>query len=399
MSYKTHLGKNKREQLKSRMDDFTSFLWANHDMFKEFGAFIVGGKDALKFYNGSNFTNQYAKPQFEGASPLLTGVNFDVQKIEFTMGVYWFTIEEYRQLLNLLHPYEVNDLVFGFADQWRYYVKLNSRKDSTRYFLEYDNDGNARYYTEIKLTFEVQGDSCAQSRTSYQLSLFSGETSTTSLTSLDDFIYSKEEMNCLSFKLELINKKTPVSDLPTPFKFGFSIAGVAGPVALSPFTFPAWGLWPDKVADTEALLDEGYYIFLTASIPINDQTDNEIGLCGIKLKNLSSINDAPANFLTLLYNSDTGLLTLQQGYNSPRLLSLASSTGTGQRMVDFLETNKCFLPGKLSEYISENQFQNIQFHLYFTTNLTLNAEVAVAEDQKTKLNNIIFESYARTNVI
>jgi hypothetical protein len=72
--------------------------------------------------------------------------------------------------------------------------------------------------------------------------LLSGETSTTSLTSLDDFIYSKEEMNCLSFKLELINKKTPVSDLPTPFKFGFSIAGVAGPVALSPFTFPAWGL-------------------------------------------------------------------------------------------------------------------------------------------------------------
>lgn len=146
------------------------------------------------------------------------------------------------------------------------------------------------------------------------------------------------------------------------------------------------------------MLDEGYYIFLTASIPINKK-DNEIGLCGIKLKNLSSINDAPANFLTLLYNSDTGLLTLQQGYNSPRLLSLASSTGTGQRMVDFLETNKCFLPGKLSEHISANQFQNIQFNLYFTTNLTLNAEVTVTEDQKTKLNNIIFESYARTNVI
>lgn len=88
MSYKTNLGKNKRAQLKSRMDDFTSFLWASHDMFEEFGAFIVGGKDALKFYNGSNFTNQYAKPQFEGASPLLTGVNFDVQKIEFTIGVY-----------------------------------------------------------------------------------------------------------------------------------------------------------------------------------------------------------------------------------------------------------------------------------------------------------------------
>jgi hypothetical protein len=51
MSYKTNLSKNKRAQLKSHMDDFTSFLWANHDMFEEFGAFIVGGRDALKFYN------------------------------------------------------------------------------------------------------------------------------------------------------------------------------------------------------------------------------------------------------------------------------------------------------------------------------------------------------------
>lgn len=71
----------------------------------------------------------------------------------------------------MLHPYEVNDLVFGFADKWRYLVKLNSRKDSTRYFLEYDSAGNARYYTEIKLTFEVQGDSCAQARTSYGFKL------------------------------------------------------------------------------------------------------------------------------------------------------------------------------------------------------------------------------------
>jgi hypothetical protein len=120
----------------------------------------------------------------------------------------------------------------------------------------------------------------------------------------------------------------------------------------------------------------------------------------MKLKNLSSINSAPSNFLTFVYSSDTGLLTLQQGYNYPHLLSLVSSTGTGQRMVDFLETNKCFLPGKLSDHISEDQFQNIQFNLYFTTNLKLNAEATYNEAaQITKLNNIIFESYARTNII
>ena len=77
-----------------------------------------------------------------------------------------------------------------------------------------------------------------------------------------------------------------------------------------------------------------------------------------------------------------------------------SSTGTGQRMVDFLTTNKCFLPGKLSEQISEDQFKHIQFKLYFTNNLRLKAEAASDSNTAiTKLNNIVFESYARTNVI
>lgn len=69
-------------------------------------------------------------------------------------------------------------------------------------------------------------------------------------------------------------------------------------------------------------------------------------------------------------------------------------------MIDFLTTNKCFLPGKLSERISAEQFKNIQFKLYFTNNLTLKPEAASDPNTAiTKLNNIVFESYARTNVI
>lgn len=95
----------------------------------------------------------------------------------------------------------------------------------------------------MKLTFEVQGDSCAQSRTSYQLSLSQADnTNTSPITLIDDAISTAQGMNCISFQLTLLDKQTPVSDLPTPFKFGFSIAGVAGPVALNDFTFPAWGL-------------------------------------------------------------------------------------------------------------------------------------------------------------
>ena len=374
MSYKTNLGINKRAQLKSRMDDFTSFLWANHDMFEEFGAFIVGGKDALKFYNGSNFTNQYAKPQFEGASPLLTGVNFDIQKIEFTMGVYWFTIEEYRALLNLLHPYEVNDLVFGFADKWRYLAKLNSRKDSPRHFLEYDSSGNARYYTEMKLTFEVQGDSCAQARTSYGFKLNHTPNSDATNTWKSDIYSFTENM--------FEDTNITLTDLDTPFHFSFAIdlTQTGSPLVPSTELYPGMTLWP------EGITAEGYYIVLGVSIPISNTQPtlyNEIGLCAIYLNYLSP-SDVGANRLLFTYHSDTGLLTLKLG-DTEKIVSLLSSAGTGTRLVQTLETQKCYLPGRLTQGVSQEDFNSIQFHLSYTTNLAL--------------SNISLESYARTNVI
>lgn len=381
MSYKTNLGKNKREQLKSRMDDFTSFWWANHNMFEEFGAFIVGGKDALKFYNGSNFTNQYAKPQFEGASPLLTGVNFDIQKIEFTMGVYWFTIEEYRELLNLLHPYEVNDLVFGFADKWRYLVKLNSRKDSTRYFLEYDKDGNARYYTEIKLTFEVQGDSCAQARTEYGFKL----TEVSTVPSGKNWILATYGFESNMF----LDKNVLSTDLDTPFHFSFAI----DLTEMNSPLFPSEELDPDINLLPKGITTEGYYIVLGAKIPVSisnmEQTNyNEVGLCSIYLNHLSpfdeSLSDVGATKLIFTYHSDTGLLTLKIG-DTEKIVSLLSSAGTGTRIVQALETQKCYLPGRLTQGVSTEQFNEIQFYLSYTSNLAL-VDVAL-------------ESYARTNVI
>lgn len=101
MAHKTQItDSSKREELRRRMDDFTSFSWRGDNAFDKFGAFIVGGKDALKFYNGPSFSNKYTKPQFESANSILTGVEFQTQKIDFTVGVYWFTIQEYREFLH-----------------------------------------------------------------------------------------------------------------------------------------------------------------------------------------------------------------------------------------------------------------------------------------------------------
>jgi hypothetical protein len=107
MSYTSNLTFNKRQQLKKRLDDFCTFSWgpeffddsSSKNAFDTFGVFIVGGKDALKFSNGPGFSNKYTTSQFQSANSILSGVEFKTQTISFTMGVYWFTIEEYRKLL------------------------------------------------------------------------------------------------------------------------------------------------------------------------------------------------------------------------------------------------------------------------------------------------------------
>lgn len=153
----------KRSELKNRLDEFCTFSWRGYDAFENFGAFIVNKND-LKFYNGSNFSNKYTSPQFETAAGQLTGVSFQIQKITFTIGIYWISEEHYRQLIYWLHPYEINTLQFGFDPQYYYQVKLAGREDSTRTVVGYEvvNGENVKqYYSEIKLTFEVQGPNCA----------------------------------------------------------------------------------------------------------------------------------------------------------------------------------------------------------------------------------------------
>jgi hypothetical protein len=89
MSYNTNLTKNKREQLKTQLDDFATFQWRGHDMFEQYGCFIINdSKGSLKFYNGPNYTNQYAKLQFSSSTGSLLGIDFQQQKIQMKVGLY-----------------------------------------------------------------------------------------------------------------------------------------------------------------------------------------------------------------------------------------------------------------------------------------------------------------------
>jgi hypothetical protein len=90
MAYKTNLTKSKRDLLKSQLDDFATFQWRGHNMFDDFGCFIINDKNgSLKFYNGPGFTNQYAKAQFSSTNNILLGIDFKQQMtIPMKVGLY-----------------------------------------------------------------------------------------------------------------------------------------------------------------------------------------------------------------------------------------------------------------------------------------------------------------------
>jgi hypothetical protein len=101
MSYKTNLNTTivdnttqkeipvERARLKAQLDDFATFQWRGHDMFEDFGCFIINDKNgSLKFYNGPGFTNQYAKTQFSSSVNGLLGIDFKQQTITMKIGMY-----------------------------------------------------------------------------------------------------------------------------------------------------------------------------------------------------------------------------------------------------------------------------------------------------------------------
>lgn len=167
-TYKTTIAFNRRDALKAQLDDFATFQWRGHNMFDDYGVFIINEeKGSLKFYNGPGFSNQYAKTQFSTSSSMFLGIDFSQQTISMKVGVYWFSIEQYQELLECLSPYAINYLTFDFEPKYGYLVKLNKITDSTRHIVGYDK-GQPRYYTELDLVWGVVGESCVRSNTAYE---------------------------------------------------------------------------------------------------------------------------------------------------------------------------------------------------------------------------------------
>ena len=170
-----------KQRISAALDDFTTFTWNNIDMYQEYGAFIVSKND-LQFYNGPKFSNTYNEPQFDRAAKQLSGISFETQELSLTIGVYGFTIDVYRRLLRLFDAYSVGNLTFSFDKEHFYIVKVSSLKDSTRYVLPTKLNGQYTYYTELDITFEIQGEACAWNVNPFQYRTLKDLNTTVALT-------------------------------------------------------------------------------------------------------------------------------------------------------------------------------------------------------------------------
>jgi len=380
----------RRAQLKNGMDDFTNFSWRGIDAFENFGAFIIN-KNNLKFYTGATYSNQYTKPQFESSTGNLTGVSFNTPKIDFTIGAYWISEDEYRQLIYWLNPYEISALTFDFEPKYYYQVKLASVDTGTRYIvgidknydysvktfsafedlLSYNNfkqvrikideeaseiirfnniilqkgrvyhfilqqdigsiidkytmniigiaiEKDYRYYTEFKVTFEVQGPSCAYHKMGYEFDI-------TQRFIDNDYSHYQAEWKVNDNVLHQIGS----SDLEMPF------------------------IWYIPLNLTQVLDLSNFSNLDTIQChlvgSINYYSSKKV-LFDITLNNLSFLqyNTTPSNnnlMLNLKYDSASGLVFLELGNSEHLILSRLTTVSTGKRIVDSIMSQKHYFNG------------------------------------------------------
>lgn len=353
-----------RNRLKWGLDDFTSFKWRNVDAFKVFGAFIINNRN-LKFYNGPAYSNEYTRPQFETAAGQLTGVTFQVQKISFSIGVYWISEEDYRKLIHWLHPYEINTLEFGFEPNYHYQVKLASVEDGTRTIVGQE-DGNPRYYTEMKLTFEIQGAAVAYGNTPFNT----------------DVTSSTFEPTNIICELGVQPEDTRASNLETPLI-------IKNKILL------------DNIIKSQSLPEGVEYHLLYSGYVTYDGTEEEQKLFEVELKNLAlgSTDDNILNEIDITYDSDAALLFWDNG--GIEILTRLSSLSSGDRLVDNLFVEQFKVPGNFNdwEFDIHNMRIRLQLELIKINDSSNTNYIVFNGESYTDLCEPHLEIYPRTNLI
>lgn len=301
-------------KVSSALDDYCKFEWAGHDMWEDYHAFILNeSKGSLKFYNGPSYSNNYASLQFESAKNLFTGVSFKTWTISFKIGVYAVTEKQYRKLIYSLNPYEINNLIFAFQPDWRYVVKLSKVEDGIRYVVGKQGSEDL-YYTEMNLSFDIQGDACAYAVLP---------------TVFKDQSYSTTTNHVRKFT---IDSPLEVSDIETPLTLKFSTNGIKGANRIK-----CYARW-------------------------NDDTSTDTTLFDLSLINMSNVN-----WLDFEYNSQDGTLLWKNG-DRKEILSLLTTHVSGLSMVSSETVNRFLFPGAFDE--QNRQFSSVSIFIETSLNTT-----------------------------
>ena len=371
----------KRKELKRILDSFSTFqLGGTQDMFDKYGIFIIdSGNSGLKFYNGPSFSNEYSSPQFSKNRGSLLGVNFNGLTISFVCGVYWFSIEEYRKLLEELDPLKTTYLVFDFNKDYRYNVKLAKCDNSTRYIIGYE-DKEPRYYTELSLSFDIQGDACAIGTHPYEFGYINGTN--------PEKEWKKESDVPYVFTAQIINTTNEFreNDIYTPIEI--------------PLSFKCVGDVKDSNKNIyheiklEALKIEKEIVNETEKEVIKDR----ITLFNVELQNLT-LNTTSNNAinLKLRYVSENGLLFLQYANSNEKLLNLLNTTDTGEKIVKSSMVNKFLIPGSISN--PDFTIKDVRFKLTINKYDDSNSSLKVPTEFFDINSATAIICYPRTNVI
>ena len=391
-----------RELLKKQMDDFATFVWRGVKSFDTYGAFIINNKNSLKFYNGPSFTNEYSKPKFSATGGNLTGISFSTQTISFQVGAYWLTEAEYREFINWLNPYEISYLGFDFEDKYDYLVKLSKIGDSTRYVVGRNENNEPCYYTELNLTFEVQGEACARARYGYEFEF-------------DEDIPTKKSLKISSKLLESngVEKPNPqyiTSDLNFPFVLNTSLIPNTDQNTIKiQAQLLEYGWDNEKEQKTQEPIatlslfnvtfqdlkkvmkwtnNDGSFIETTEPEEIKIQTKikNTYGLETLKTPADENIGRPTLN---IRYDSESGLLFLKVAEDTEKILSLVNSIN-GIKIVNNFNTSKCKLPGRFTK----PGIINTKYGEYVIQVIIENAEFPTDNNEAVNIS-----AYARTNLI
>lgn len=363
-----------RNRLKWGIDDFASFTWRGIDAFETFGAFIINNKNSLKFYNGPSFSNEYTKPQFETAAGQLTGVTFQIQKIDFTIGVYWISEEDYRQMIYWLHPYEINTLTFGFEPNYYYQVKLASVENGTRYIVGTE-DNKPMYYTEMKISFELQGPPVAYGNTYFAFGQHTPD--------VGNWLNEKRnEITTYSTINRDYDKRN--SDLETPL------------IIETMIDF-------SKIVKDTTVTETGIDDLQVSAFVKYDNQLTSVKLYEVIFKNLNfgEHSDSTSNKFNITYNSESALLFLQHGDSMRELLSRLTTLTSGDRIIDSLSVNQFKIPGNFDDYEFDLSKLSIEFKVTILNpqfKFAIPTNPASLDELKTYFTTSIY-SRPRTNLI